>query len=139
MSGAHDRILHRQRVDDRRQHAHLIRLYGVHRIGKPAAPDIAAAHHDAHLNAQIREAANRVRRAIHARRIEGRRGRAALLGQLFGRQRFAAELQNYTLIHEGHSLIHTILLVKAAGANLFVGADLIRKVHYLSFRQNLPF
>ena len=49
-----ERVLHRERVDDRRQHAHLIRGHAVHAgLGEPgAAKDVAAADDEADLDAE---------------------------------------------------------------------------------------
>src|SRR5690606_31024785 len=49
------RVLHRQRVDHRGQHAHLVAGDAVHAAGRQAraAGDVAAADHDAHLGAGL--------------------------------------------------------------------------------------
>lgn len=54
-AGALDRVLQRQRVDHRGQHAHVITGDAVHaRFRQPfAAEDIAAADHQRHLHARV--------------------------------------------------------------------------------------
>ncbi len=49
-----ERVLQRQRVDDRRQHAHVVGVRAVHaaRAGGDAAEDVAAADHQRDLDAQ---------------------------------------------------------------------------------------
>ena len=46
------RVLHHQAVHQRAQHAHLVRLHGVHAAGcaMPAAPQVAGADHNAYLH-----------------------------------------------------------------------------------------
>ena len=50
-------VLHRERVDHRREHAHVIGRDAVHAgFGKPrAADDVAAADHEAHLDAETED------------------------------------------------------------------------------------
>ena len=48
-----DRVLHGEGVDDRRQHAHVVGGGAVHARALPAAPEVAAAQHDADLHAHV--------------------------------------------------------------------------------------
>ena len=49
-----ERALHRERINDRRQHAHVVGLGALHAGGgaREAAKDIAAADHQADLHAK---------------------------------------------------------------------------------------
>ena len=96
---AQNGVLHGQRIDDGGQHAHLIGLHRVHRVGEAAAPDVAAAHDNAHLHAQIVQPDDGCRGTIHALRVEGQ-GCALVGGNLLRGEGLAAELQYDALIHE---------------------------------------
>ena len=47
------RVLQRQRVHDRGEHAHVVGAVAVDAGRLPAAPDVAAAHHDRGLDAEV--------------------------------------------------------------------------------------
>ena len=82
-----ERVLHRQRVDDRGQHAHLVGRHAVHaRLGQTrAAKDVAAADHEPDLDAPGGDFGDLVRNSTDDGRID-----AVLLA---AQQRFATEFQ----------------------------------------------
>ena len=84
-----------QRVHHRGQHSDLIGQGALHLAAGTAAPEVAAAHDDADLYAQIV-------RLFHAA-ADGVHGRLIKAGALFAAQSFAADLQKDTLIFQCHN------------------------------------
>ena len=65
-------VLERQRIDDRRQHAHVVRRDTVHGFGGGghAPEEIAAPHHHAYLDAGLRHLGDLAGEAAHFLRID---------------------------------------------------------------------
>ena len=91
-------VLDRQRVHNRGQHTNLVRVHAVHLAAGTAAPEVAAAHNNGNLGAQI------VRRLdARADRSDGLLIKARALGT---RQSLAADLQKNTFILNCHKKHH---------------------------------
>src|SRR6266404_2927175 len=67
-----ERILHRQGVDDRGQHSHVIRGHSIHSSARQtgAAEDVAASQYHGHLHAHLRQVADFARNAFQNLRID---------------------------------------------------------------------
>ena len=86
------RILDRQRIDDGRQHAHIISISPIHTRGGQThtTKDVAAANHDGNLDTCINERFDFCRNAFEHGRIDTE--------VLLAHQGFAAELQQDSFI-----------------------------------------
>ena len=95
-------VRHAQAVDDRAEHAHLVRRDGVHAGGGTlaAAPDIARADHDTDLGAHIVHTADDFSRPVDLVKIE----KIAA-----GFERLAAQLQKYPMIYSHVNLLRYAL------------------------------
>ena len=84
-------VLHRDGVDRRAEHAHVIRIDGGHlrRRALTAAPDVARADHDGDFRARFVKLADHVGHTVDLLKIK----QAAVVAQ-----RFAAELDENALI-----------------------------------------
>ena len=97
------RILDCQRVHDRGQHADLVGIHAVHFAAGAAAPEVAAADHNADLHAQIM----RLFDPGADRSNDG----FIKTGPFFPGQRFAAELQQHAFISNIHFIHHLTDLI----------------------------
>ena len=93
--------MNRERVDDRRQHAHLISCHTVHDFGRETrtAKDITAANHDRDLHAGSHEFMDFIGDAIQNHRID------PIL--LLPHQRFAAQLNEHTAVTRRRGMVST--------------------------------
>ena len=100
-------VLHRDGVDRRAEHAHVIRVDGGHlrRRALTAAPDVARADHDSDFRARFVKLADHVGHTVDLLKIK----QAAVVAQ-----RFAAELDENALI-----LCHKFLLSCPKRSNCF--------------------
>lgn len=82
------RVLQGQGVDHRRQHAHVVALRPVHPGGRALEPteNVAAAHHDPHLHAQVVELCQLAGGQLHDPRVQAK--------SVGPGQRLAAEFQH---------------------------------------------
>ena len=91
------RVLHGGAVDGCAEHAHVVGVDGVHAGGRTlaAAPDVARADDDGHLDAFVVQAFERFRHAANLREVEE--------NAVFA-QRLAGKLDQYAFVHAVHSL-----------------------------------
>ena len=85
-------VCHCQAIDDRGQHPHMVRPCALHPAAAvlDAAPEVAAAYHNTHLDAQLDAALNHIADAADHIKIQATRGLSS--------QGFAADLQQHPLI-----------------------------------------
>ena len=87
-----------QGVHHRCQHTDLIGQRTLHLAAGTAAPEVAAAHNDADLNAQLMGLLYASTDCVHGRLVEA--------GPLFAAEGLTADLQKDTLIFQCHNNIH---------------------------------
>ena len=83
-----------QRVHHGRQHSDLVGQGALHLTAGTAAPEVAAAHHDADLHAQVVGFFHAAADRVHGRLVKA--------GALFAAQGLAADLQKDPLIFQCH-------------------------------------